>query len=398
MDISNSRSSESVSVLTLGQQNSLAHKQTLEIWRAFVLFASAAYLPGFLFSDSLMSIVLKNIAPARWLIRKTAFKHFCGGENLLECQPAVQELAKLGVFSILDFSAESLQSETEYEKNAQEIRNTIQWAAQDKNISYAVFKPTAIVGLDLLQKKQSLQNLSLEEQEAWQRAEQRFRELCKSAFEHKVRLFVDAEESWIQEPVDRWVEEASATYNRDWVCIFNTLQMYRHDRLTYLQDLHKKAQEQGFLLGFKLVRGAYLDKENERAVLLGVPSPIYASKKETDNAFDEAAKFCITNHNKISVCLGTHNVESVMHALKLMDQLGISATDRNVHFAQLYGMSDPLTYYLGQLKVHVSKYVPYGPIAKVMPYLVRRLQENRGVAGQINREMLWIAQELKRRF
>jgi proline dehydrogenase len=335
--------------------------------------------------------------PVKGLIKKFGFNHFCGGETIQECDAMAATLNRYGVGSILDYSVEGEENSAVFDQNTEMILQTIQKAKNNPIYPFAVFKTTGIVLLSVLEKSDAGVALSDYEQAEFNQAKARFEKLCRSAAENKVRLFVDAEESWIQETIDRWTEEMMEKYNKETAIVFNTLQMYRHDRLTYLETQIARAREKGYFAGFKLVRGAYMEKERERALEKGYPSPIQPNKEATDRDYNEALKLCATNADITFLCAGTHNEDSSQLLADILQEAGLPKNDPRFWFAQLFGMSDHISFNLAAEGYHVAKYLPYGPVKSVLPYLSRRAQENTSVKGQMGRELKLVEQELKRR-
>ncbi len=335
--------------------------------------------------------------PVNWALKPTVFSHFCGGETIEACQQTIRQLGESNVLTILDYSAEGKSMEADFDYTRDQILATIDKAAEEKHIPYAVFKPTGMASVDLLAKVQSGAALNDLEKQAFELAKSRFDRVCAYGVRKGVPVMIDSEESWIQDVADGIVEEMMFRYNTKGAMIFNTLQMYRHDRLAYLEDFISRAREKGIYAAFKLVRGAYMEKERERAVRMNYPSPIYPDKDATDQAFDDAAELCIRNLDVGAVCVGTHNENSCTRVVELMQELGIPPEHRDVSFAQLLGMSDHISYNLANGGYQVCKYVPYGPVRTVVPYLIRRAEENTSVAGQTSRELYLIRKELQRR-
>ncbi len=284
--------------------------------------------------------------PVKWALKPTVFSHFCGGETIEECDPVIKQLGASGVSTILDYSAEGKESEEDFDHTRDQIMATIDKAAVEEHIPYAVFKPTGMASFDLLAKVQGEKPLSANEKNAFERARKRFDDVCAYGVSKGVPVMIDSEESWIQGIADQLTEEMMFRYNGKAPMIFNTLQMYRHDRLSYLEGFIAKARERGIYAAFKLVRGAYMEKERERALKMGYPSPIYPDKDATDKAFDDATEMCIRNLDAVSVCVGTHNEKSCAGAAELMKKLSIPAGHEHVSFAQLLGMSDHISYNL----------------------------------------------------
>lgn len=336
--------------------------------------------------------------PVEGLIRKTVFDHFCGGISIDNCDDEIQTLKKYGVGTILDYSVEGADTEAGFDHAVEETIRTIEKAKQDPTgIPFSVFKVTGLASAALLEKVQNKTPLSVEEQAAFDRVRKRIDTICKKAFESNVRLLIDAEETWIQEPIDTITYEMMAKYNTQRAIVFNTYQMYRTASLKNLRDAHHNATMHNYFIGAKLVRGAYMEKERERAEQMGYESPIHTTKEGTDKAFNDALAFCIDNKQRVTVMCGSHNDYSNYYLTVLMEKHGMKNDDERVWFAQLYGMSDNITFNLAKAGYKVAKYVPYGPVRSVMPYLFRRAEENTSVAGQSSRELTLIQKELKRR-
>lgn len=347
--------------------------------------------------------VATNIAfaihlPIKGLIKKTIFKQFCGGETIQDCAVKIKELSDFGIGTILDYSVEGKSGESDLDHTRDEIISTVQTAKNNPKIPFAVFKVTGVVRTDLLEKvNSSEQELSAQEKADYTKALARVNAICKAAHEANVPLFIDAEDSWFQDAIDRMVNAMMAMYNKEKAIIFNTLQMYRHDRLAFLKKTHQEGIAGGYYIGIKLVRGAYMEKERERAEKEGYPSPIHATKAATDTDYDLALTYMVENIDRFAICAGTHNEQSSLHLINLLAAKGIEKSDSRIHFAQLLGMSDHISYNVAHAGYLVAKYVPYGPVKEVMPYLLRRAQENTSVAGQMGRELSLIVKEKKRR-
>jgi proline dehydrogenase len=369
-----------------------AHKTDKDLGRARLLFRSFDYPILLKWGPGLAKIAVS--LGFKFVIKDTIFKQFCGGENIQECNHAIQQLAKSGIGTILDYSVEGEESELVFVSTAAEIKKTIDMAHGNASIPFAVFKVTGIIDSHVLEKVSSNIELSESEQTLWDKGKARFFDICYHAQKNDVRLFIDAEESWIQLAIDQLAEQAMGEINTTKAIIYNTVQLYRHDRLAYLKDQIKTIS--GFL-GFKLVRGAYMEKERARAIEFGYQDPIQPNKESTDSDYNEALKFCIENSDKVSICVGTHNENSSMLGVQLMAEKGLDKTDTRVYFSQLLGMSDHISFNLSHSKYNVAKYVPYGPVNAVIPYLTRRAQENSSVAGQMGRELELIDTEIKRR-
>jgi len=328
------------------------------------------------------------------LIKNTIFEQFCGGETIAECDTAIKKLSQSGIGTILDYSVEGAETAEAFDHTTEETISTIKKAKGNSDIPFSVFKVTGIVESDILQKVTEKKQLSESEVNKWETGRSRFFKICEAAAQNNVRLFIDAEETWLQEAIDRLAEEAMHKYNTSSAIIYNTLQMYRHDRLQYLKD---QIESTDYFLGFKIVRGAYMEKERKRAQQMGYPDPIQPDKEATDKDYDQAVAICIENANRIAICIGTHNEKSSLLGVELMNNSGLDAKDEKIFFSQLLGMSDHISFNLSHHGYNVAKYVPYGPVSAVIPYLTRRAQENSGMAGQMGRELGLITKELNRR-
>ena len=336
--------------------------------------------------------------PVKGLIKRTIFNQFCGGESIADCHQKIKDLDQFKIGTILDYSVEGKTSIEELESTKNEIIATIAKAKTSHSIPFSVFKVTGVSRFDLLANaNDGIENLSTSEKQEFSGVIQRINEICKAAYESDVPLFIDAEDSWIQDTIDRIANAMMAKYNQEKVIVYNTIQMYRHDRLDFLKKSHEEAKQNKYYLGIKLVRGAYMEKERERAIEMNYPSPIYPDKKATDEAYNLGLDFIVRHLNDIAICAGTHNEESSIHLTDLLDTHNISITHKHIYFAQLLGMSDHISFNLSHEGYNVAKYVPYGPIKEVMPYLIRRAEENTSVAGQMGRELSLILKEKKRR-
>ncbi|OFY86802.1 MAG: proline dehydrogenase [Bacteroidetes bacterium RIFCSPLOWO2_12_FULL_35_15] len=347
--------------------------------------------------SKLTLFAIKIGLPIGSVIKATIFKQFCGGENLDESKKVVEELQKSKIGSILDYSVEGEESEEDFTKTKEEIIRIIQLAKNNPAIPYTCLKVTGIAPFALLEKVNSGAKLTEEEQAEFAKAKSRLNDICYNSFVSKVPIYIDAEHSWIQEAIDRMAEEMMRTYNKEKAIVLTTLQMYRWDRLDYLKSLIAIARKEKFLIGIKLVRGAYLEKENKRALEMGYKSPIQTSKENTDIAFDKGITICLENIDIITLCAGTHNEASSMFVINEMKRLKIPNNHPNIYFSQLFGMSDHITYNLADAGYNVTKYLPYGPVKSVIPYLIRRAQENTAIAGQMSRELKLITEEVHRR-
>ncbi len=346
---------------------------------------------------TLTQIALKYNFPIHSLIRNTIFEQFCGGETLAEAGETAKKLEKYGISVIMDYGVEGKSNEEEYEKTVNTFIETIQFSANKSYIPFISLKITGFARFELLEKLHKHENLTDLEGKEFDRVFERIDKICKCAFDHQKMILIDAEESWIQGPVDVMADDMMRKYNTDQTIVFNTFQLYRHDRLEFLKESFQKACKNGYLLGAKLVRGAYMEKERIRAKELGYESPIQTDKLATDKDYDLGISFCLDHHQQICLFVGTHNEKSCEFAVEKMMSMGISADSGKVYFSQLFGMSDNISFNLSRLGYPVSKYLPYGPVKDVIPYLMRRAQENTSVAGQTGRELSLISKELNRR-
>jgi proline dehydrogenase len=343
----------------------------------------------------MMSISMK--LPVKSLVKATIFQHFCGGETLDECVKTIGKLSEFHIGTILDYSVEGEKTESGFDRVEAETISTIEIAAGKKEVPFAVFKTSGIADVRILEKAQAGLVLTSEEEKKHQNARKRFSAICQAAADKKVRLFVDAEESWIQDVIDLWVYEEMAKHNQQTAIVYNTYQLYRADMLERLISAGNQAKSSGYVLGAKLVRGAYMEMEAAYAAKKNLRNPIHSSKAGTDNDFNLAWKYCLENLQNVHFCSGSHNETSNLELAKAMDELSVNRNDARIWFAQLYGMSDNISYALAKEGFNVAKYVPYGPVFSVMPYLVRRASENTSVAGQTSRELALIRSERGRR-
>ncbi len=378
-------------------QTAFAYKSDAELRNARFLFRLFNINTIVKYGPSLATWSLEKGIPVKALIRKFGFNHFCGGETMGECDQTARKLWNYKVGSILDYSVEGIKDEASFDSNAEEIMDAIHRTAKEEMYPFAVFKTTGIAPFEVLEKSDSGEPMNQSEMHRLDAAKERFVKLCDEAASMRVRLFIDAEESWIQDTIDAWTEEMMRKHNRNEVWIFNTLQLYRHDRVIYMKKCIENARNEGFKLGFKLVRGAYMEKERERADLLGYSSPIQVDKAHADRDYNIALKLCVEHISTVSICAGTHNEESSAWLMQLMKDHQIEPGDTRCWFAQLFGMSDHISFNLASRGYNVAKYLPYGPVGAVMPYLSRRAQENTSVKGQVGRELSMISAELKRR-
>ncbi|MDX1316875.1 proline dehydrogenase family protein [Xanthomarina gelatinilytica] len=372
-------------------------KSNSELNRAFLLFKMISYEPLVKVGKTLTNFAIKANLPVDSVIRATVFDHFCGGVNEKDCLPVIDAMYEKGVSSVLDFSVEGKEVESFFDSAMQKTLEIIEFSQNKEAMPIAVFKPTGFGKPYLYEKKSEGQPFTADEQEQWNRIEERYDRVCKLAKEKDVELLIDAEESWMQQAVDDLVTNMMQKYNTEKPIVYNTLQMYRHDRMAFVKAQLEHAKANGYYLGYKIVRGAYMEKENERAIKKGYPTPICESKAATDENFNAAAKFILDHLDTISLFAGTHNEASSYLILDLMKEKGIAKNDNRVWFGQLYGMSDHISFNLAHLGYNVAKYVPFGPVKDVLPYLIRRAEENTSVAGQTGRELMLLTKEKARR-
>ena len=372
-------------------------KTDTELDRAYFLFKMIDNEPLVRIGTAVTNFAIKAHLPVEGLIRATVFDHFCGGVNENDCLTVVDKMYTKGVSSVLDYSVEGKEEEDQFDAALQMTLKTIDFAAERAAIPFAVFKPTGFGRFELYEKLGENQKLNETEQAEWNRVIERFDTVCKAAHQKNVALLIDGEESWMQDAADALVTDMMRKYNKEKAIVFNTLQMYRWDRLDYLGKLHDLAKTEGFYIGMKLVRGAYMEKENKRAEEKGYQSPICVSKEATDINYDAAVHYMVEHLDTMTIFAGTHNEESSYKLIELMQQKNIAKNDDRIWFGQLYGMSDNISYNQAAHGYNVAKYLPFGPVRDVMPYLIRRAEENTSVAGQTSRELTLIKTERDRR-
>jgi proline dehydrogenase len=372
-------------------------KSDSELERAYFLFKMISMEPLVRIGTAATNFALKANLPVEGLIRSTVFDHFCGGISEEDCLSVIDKLYTKHVSSVLDYSVEGKETEEQFDNALEKILKIIRFGDERKAMPIVVFKPTGFGRFYLYQKKTEGLEFTEAEQAEWNRVVARFDTVCKLAKERDIEVLIDAEESWMQDAADDLVEEMMLRYNKDVKIVYNTLQMYRWDRLDYLKQLHERAKANGFKIGMKIVRGAYMEKERNRAEEKGYDSPICENKKATDDNFNDALSYILHHLEDISIFVGTHNEASCYLAMELMEKYNISKEDNNVWFGQLYGMSDHISFNLAADGYNVAKYIPFGPVKDVMPYLIRRAEENTSVAGQTNRELSLLKTERKRR-
>ena len=375
-----------------------AEKSTAQLEKAKWMFTAIKYPSLTNVGINVLNFTIKNNFPlVTDLVKNTLFEQFCGGETREQSMKVVDKMFKHHVGSIFDYAIEGKEEEAAFDTTCEEIKENIKFAIGNPAIPFVVFKPTGFGRLDLYADVSAGKELTSSEKEEWQRVRNRYEEVCKMAYENKVILMIDAEESWMQDAVDHLVNEMMEKYNQEKAYIWNTIQMYRTGRLEYMAQDLERAKSKNYFLGYKFVRGAYMEKERERAAEKNYPDPIQPTKEATDDNYNAAVDFVLENLDRVAAFFGTHNEKSTELAIDKMKTLGLAHDDERLHFGQLYGMSDNITYWLGENKYNACKYLPYGPVKDVVPYLTRRAQENTSVAGQTGRELSLIQKELERR-
>ena len=377
-------------------QKAFALKTDAALERAYALFRLISSESLVKIGTNLTKLALNLHLPVEGLIRATVFDHFCGGVSEQDAMNVVTSLDSVGVCSVLDYSVEGKEEQSQFDATRDKVLSLIEFSKDKSTMPFAVFKPTGL-GRFKIWEAWAQGALKGPLREEWNRVTQRYDDLARAAQSSDLMLLIDAEESWMQDGADALCTQMMFRYNKETPVVFNTLQCYRHDRLDYLKELHLQAKAKGVKLGFKVVRGAYMEKENERAKERGYPSPICHDKNHTDEVFDAVVSYILQNLDDISLFVGSHNEESTLKALDLITKLGIDQNDSRVWFGQLYGMSDHITYNLSNQGYNAAKYIPFGPVKDVMPYLIRRAEENTSVAGQTSRELELLKKELKRR-
>ena len=338
-----------------------------------------------------------NLPFSKVIVKNTIFEQFCGGTTLLNSQPTIDKLAQYNVVSLLDYGAEGKITEEAYNRTMNENIKALEFASTNASIPVVTTKITGLARFELLEKISAGESLSAEEEQEYSHVLKRIDAICASASKNNTSIFIDAEETWIQDAIDSITNLMMSRYNKDKVSVFNTFQMYRHDRLAFLKKSYEEANKQGYLLGAKLVRGAYMEKERARAEEMGYDSPINPTKQATDKQFNQGVRFCVDHYETIALCNATHNLESSALLASLIQDKNLPKDHPHLNFCQLYGMSDNLTFNLAAEGFNVGKYVVYGQVEEVVPYLVRRAQENSSVTGDMSRELELYSKEIKRR-
>lgn len=373
------------------------YKSTASLRQAQFLFSSMGNPLLTQLGIAATQTALKLRLPVTGIIKRTIYRQFCGGETMHEAAQTATTLARYGVEIILDYGVEGKESEQEFDRAVPEFIQAITYAAGNPNIPFISIKVTGFARFGLLERVHQGSVLTPEEAKAWEAVKRRIDRVCSAAAKHRVRVLIDAEETWIQEAVNQLANDMMARYNDGAAIVYNTFQMYAHASLAYLKRSYAAAQAGGYLLGAKLVRGAYMEKERARAAAEGYPSPIQPNKEATDRDFNAAVLFCLEHLEGLGVFIGTHNEHSCLEAARYMETHGVPPNHPHVFFSQLYGMSDNISFNLAHSGYRVAKYLPYGPVRDVIPYLMRRAQENTSVAGQTGRELSLIKRELTRR-
>ena len=378
-------------------QTAFSHKSNRELTFMNWLFSLMNYPAIVNIGGKLAFFSFQWKLPVKGIVKGTIFKHFCGGETIEETKKVIHELGKYNIKTILDYGVEAKESEADFDKTTAYHTKTLNYAAEEEDIHIVSTKLTGLINFGLLEKVTNKESLSDGESAAFERAKNRVHQICKAAYDANISIHIDAEESWIQGAVDEITLEMMALFNKEKPIVFNTLQMYRTDRMDFLKYSLKHANENGYICAVKLVRGAYMEKERRRAAAKGYPSPIHKTIEDTHRDYNNGLQFCIENIDNIYVCNATHNQESCAYLTTLMDEHNLPKNHPHISSAQLYGMSDNLSFNLANAGYLVEKYLPYGPVKEVIPYLIRRTKENSSVGGQMSRELALIKKEIRRR-
>ena len=380
-------------------KRAFADKSNTDLNRAYLLFKTISSPRISSLLTNLVKFALLIRFPITKIIKITIYKHFCGGETIIDSKKTIDKLWKSSIGTILDYSAEGKQKEIDFNNVLNETIKVIRASRENKKIPFVVFKFTGLIKFNILEKLNTNNNniLNDNDQVEYNAFKEKLNIICKEMVLAKTPLLIDAEESWIQDSIDKIVLDLMKKYNHDKILIYNTLQFYRHDRIKYVNTILKQSKKENFKLGLKLVRGAYHQQEIERAKQKNYLPPVHLKKEDTDKDFNESIKICLDNIDHISICAGTHNEESSKILIKLMKERGLKNNDKRIYSSQLLGMSDNISYNLSNENFNVSKYVPYGPVKDVIPYLIRRAEENTSISGQMGRELINIIDEKKRR-
>ncbi len=381
----------------LDLETAFAHRSNSNMRCAWILFTAISSPVLVRIGKYLTQFAVKLQLPLNWLVKPTLYRHFVGGETLEECNPVVSNLARFKVRSILDYSVEGSSSADAMEAVLAETLRSIEKAKADPNVVFAVFKPTAFASEHILEKASSGAPLDTNDQIELAAFRRRVHTLCNAAAKAGIPILIDAEDCHFQNAIDQVTNEMMELFNKTTAIVFNTYQMYRTDRIEVLKNDHHRAIAKGYFLGAKFVRGAYMERERQRAEMFGYPSPIHSTKADTDRDYNAALAYSIEHIDRISIFNGTHNEESCLYLARLMEVKKLAHDDRRVWSSQLYGMSEHISFNMAKAGYNVAKYVPYGPVRAVLPYLIRRAEENRSISGQTSRELALIRMELKRR-
>ena len=372
-------------------------KSNFELNRAFFLFKIIGNSTFVKLSTSLTNFALKFHLPVTPIIKATVFDHFCGGVSKEDCIPVINKMFIKNVYSVLDFSTEGFNSEKEFDDCLRKKTSIIEFAKNRKEIPFAVFKPTCLGSTDLFKKVSKFEKLNELENDSWNRVIQRFDKVCSKAFKQNIKILIDAEEVEVQNAIDELAIKMMRKYNLTSPIVYNTVQMYRKDRLSYLDEMISNQLNDGVIFGLKLVRGAYMEKERNLAVSMNVESPICDSKNDTDKNFNSGLDFVFNNLNRISFVCASHNEDSILKVMNMMESKKLKSNDNKIWFGQLYGMSDNISFNLASKNYNTFKILPFGSVKNLMPYLIRRAEENTSVQGQTGRELQLILKERKRR-
>ena len=372
-------------------------KSNFELNRAFFLFKIIGNTTFVKLSTVLTNFALKFHLPVTPIIKATVFDHFCGGVSEEDCVPVINKMFDKNVHSVLDFSTEGFDSEKEFDDCLRKKISIIEFAKNKKEIPFAVFKPTCLGSTDLFKKVSKFENLNDSEHDSWNRVIQRFDQVCSKAFKENIKILIDAEEVEVQNAIDDLAIKMMRKYNLKTAIVYNTVQMYRKDRLTYLNEMISNQLNDGVIFGLKLVRGAYMEKERNLAVSMNIESPICDTKNETDKNFNSGLDFVFNNFERISFVCASHNEDSILKVMSMMESKNLKSNDSSIWFGQLYGMSDNISFNLASKNFNTFKILPFGSVRNLMPYLIRRAEENTSVQGQTGRELQLILKERKRR-
>ncbi len=372
-------------------------KSDRDLRRAYFLFKLISYPTLVKIGNPVIRFCSTLGIPIGWIVKPTAFKHFVGGATLEECQPAVDKLKTANVYSILDYSVEGREDDASIRAALEETLRAVRHAGNNPDIPFAVFKPTAFGNSKAMEVLSGESVPDKKTKEEGEKFKARIEKLCQTAFDSDIPIMVDAEDTYYQNFIDQVVMDMMRKYNKQKAIVFNTYQMYRHDRIGVLKSDIETARKERFCLGAKFVRGAYMEKERERAQRLRYEDPIQPDKESTDRDYNLALKICVENIDIVSIFNGTHNEYSSMYLAELMQEHQINPGDQRAWFSQLYGMSEHISFNLAAAGYNVAKYVPYGPVRYVLPYLMRRVEENTSVKGQTGRELSLIQREIDRR-